>query len=92
MSSDKTANFQKEYQTLKTIADEMQSNDIDDVDELIKKVEQGTKSYKICKERLDAAKLKLGSILQETNVNEDIKSKPRGADVDSKNIDDEMPF
>ena len=70
MSSEKTANFQKEYQTLKNIADEMQSKDIDDVDELIKKVEQGTKSYKICKERLDAAKLKLDSILQETNVTE----------------------
>lgn len=72
MSSEKTANFQKEYQLLKNIADEMQSKDIDDVDELIKKVEQGTKSYKICKERLDAAKLKLDSLLQDASDHDGI--------------------
>lgn len=80
MSSDKTTNFKKEYQLLKEIADEMQSRDIDDVDELIKKVEQGTKSYKICKERLDAAKLKLNSILQDTSVDEDVSNKSENAD------------
>ena len=93
MSSEKTANFQKEYQILRDIADEMQSKDIDDVDELIKKVEQGTKSYKICKERLDAAKLKLTSILQETNVSEDVDStKPADKVSVAENIDNDIPF
>lgn len=79
MSSDKTTNFKKQYQLLKEIADEMQSRDIDDVDELIKKVEQGTKSYKICKDRLDAAKLQLDNILQESNINENAKDQVSGS-------------
>lgn len=94
MSSEKTLTFQKEYQTLKQIAEELQSQEIDDVDELIKKVEQGTKSYKLCKERLDLAKQKLASILQETERNEPAGSKLESTDtnIPHQATDDTIPF
>ncbi|MCP4474363.1 MAG: exodeoxyribonuclease VII small subunit [Gammaproteobacteria bacterium] len=66
MSSDETTNFQKEYNLLKSIAEDMQSKDIDDVDELLSKVEQGVKSYKICQARLDKAKKQLDTLLKGT--------------------------
>ena len=68
MSSEKTENFAKAYENLKNIADLMRSRDIDDVDELLKHVEDGTKSYKVCKERLELAEKKLKDILEDDDV------------------------
>ncbi len=93
MSSEKTLTFQKEYQTLKQIAEELQSQEIDDVDELIKKVEQGTKSYKLCKERLDLAQQKLTSILQETDSKAPTDQlETTKANAPHQSTDDNVPF
>ena len=97
MSSEKTENFAKAYENLKNIADLMRSRDIDDVDELLKHVEEGTKSYKVCKERLELAEKKLKDILDDV----DVATKDKNIDVPGDNIpvtkknkvsDDEIPF
>ncbi len=45
--------YKENYQILENIANKLQSDEMVDVDELIPMVEQATKAYATCKDRLD---------------------------------------
>jgi exodeoxyribonuclease VII small subunit len=54
-----TETFKSHYDNLRTIAEVMRTQGEPDIDQLIPQVDSALKSYKICKERLDAVKLML---------------------------------
>ena len=81
MSSDATNTFQKAYEQLKNIADKLKQDEVEDVDVLLKHVEQAADSYKICKARLDAAEKRLHAIFEET----------KAADSENRAVSSEPP-
>jgi exodeoxyribonuclease VII small subunit len=57
--TEKTAFFRENYQILENIAGKLRGQTAKDIDELVPLVEQATKAYTACKERLEAVKLAL---------------------------------
>lgn len=55
----KSESFNENYKALQEIADKLRNQDTPDIDSLVPMVEQATKAYKTCKDRLDAVKLAL---------------------------------
>ncbi|EIJ44029.1 Exonuclease VII small subunit [Beggiatoa alba B18LD] len=57
MATRKTANtnsYKTNYDKLKTIADTMRETENIDIDQLIPLVEEASKAYKVCQERIEA--------------------------------------
>ncbi len=52
--SKKTESYQKNYQKLKTIAEVMQNQDELDIDQLVKLVDEASRAYKNCQDRIEA--------------------------------------
>jgi len=75
----KTETFKKNYEKLKSIANELKNNPDIDIDALVSKVKEGVACQKVCKARMEAATKELDSVLQETNqeTNIDISIAPK---------------
>jgi len=71
--SEKTESFNKNYDILKNIAETLRTQREPNIDELIPMIENATKAYKICQERLEAVKIALNQYLpqQETTSAEE---------------------
>jgi exodeoxyribonuclease VII small subunit len=80
----KSLGFNENYQKLKNISEELsqQSQGEPDIDGLLPKVEEATKAYRACKERLEAVKKALEEQLPDSNQN--------GIDLDER-ISDGSP-
>jgi exodeoxyribonuclease VII small subunit len=55
-----TDSYQKNYQTLKKIAQAMREQQEPDIDQLIELVNQATEAYKKCQARIEAVEKALG--------------------------------
>ena len=73
--SNKTEGFNQNYKTLKRIADELRAQENSEepnIDALLPMVEEATKAYRACKERLQAIEAALSEIeAEETEQNMD---------------------
>ena len=61
--SEKTESFNQNYEILKNIAEKLRNQREPNIDELIPMIEQATRAYKICQERLEAVKIALQEYL-----------------------------
>ncbi|WP_319379657.1 exodeoxyribonuclease VII small subunit [Thiomicrorhabdus sp.] len=55
--------FKENYRTLQTIAQKLSNNNEIDIDELIPMVDEATKAYQLCKQRIEAVEQALNSRL-----------------------------
>ena len=56
MAAAETETFKKNYDNLRSIAEQMRSQQEPDIDQLIPQVDSALASYKVCKDRLDTVK------------------------------------
>jgi exodeoxyribonuclease VII small subunit len=64
MSDDNSQNFRESYQKLQQIANSLTQNREIDIDQLIPMVDEATKAYQVCKERIDAVEKALNKRLE----------------------------
>ncbi|CAN8140808.1 exodeoxyribonuclease VII small subunit [Thiomicrorhabdus sp. 6S2-11] len=64
MSDDNSQNFRENYQKLQQIANSLTQNREIDIDQLIPMVDEATKAYQVCKERIDAVEKALNKRLE----------------------------
>ena len=65
--SEKTESFNQNYEILKNIAETLRNQREPNIDELIPMIEQATRAYKVCQERLEAVKIALQEYLPQKN-------------------------
>ncbi|MBF6056882.1 exodeoxyribonuclease VII small subunit [Thiomicrorhabdus heinhorstiae] len=61
--------FKDNYLTLQTIAQKLSNNNEIDIDELIPMVDEATKAYQLCKQRIEAVEQALNSRLDNETEN-----------------------
>ena len=59
-----STSFNKNYKVLKETADWLSTQKEPDIDQLVPKVEQAMKAYRICKDRLDNVQATLGQYFE----------------------------
>lgn len=64
MSSENSQNFKENYQKLQQIANTLTQNREVDIDQLIPMVDEATKAYQACKERIDTVEKALNKRLE----------------------------
>lgn len=64
MSDQTSQNFRENYQKLQQIANTLTQNREVDIDQLIPMVDEATKAYQACKERIDAVEKALNKRLE----------------------------
>lgn len=88
-----TLSFKENYDRLKRIANELQSQEEPDIDTLVPKVEEALAAYKVCKERIETVKAKLEATLSEQIPSDQNNRPTRQAAIETKrDLDDEVPF
>lgn len=58
-------NFSSSYQQLNAIAQKLRTQSEPDIDALVPLVEEATKAYQVCKQRIEAVKIALKEHFQE---------------------------
>lgn len=84
--------FKAAYQILKTNAEELQSSNEPDIDNLMDTVEQSIAAYKVCQARIEAVQQALDAAFDEDADSESEEAVTDSDDVDeaeSDNIDNE---
>lgn len=61
----KTESFNNSYKKLNEIVDFLQDNEEPDIDKLVPMIEDASKAYKVCKDRLDSVKKALDEHFEE---------------------------
>lgn len=61
-------NFNVSYEQLNSIAQKLRNQNEPDIDALVPMVEEATKAYQTCKQRIEEVKLALKEHLKEQNV------------------------
>ncbi|ALG68522.1 exodeoxyribonuclease VII small subunit [Beggiatoa leptomitoformis] len=62
MAAKKSTDYQRNYNKLKTIAETMRQEEALDIDQLIPLVEEASKAYKACQERIAAVEKVLKTV------------------------------
>ncbi len=60
--------FTKSYQQLNTIAQKLRTQSEPDIDALVPMVEEATKAYQVCKQRIEAVKVALKQHFKDQEV------------------------
>lgn len=61
-------NFSSSYQQLNAIAQKLRTQSEPDIDALVPLVEEATKAYQLCKQRIEAVKVALKEHFQEQEI------------------------
>lgn len=61
-------NFSSSYQQLNAIAQKLRTQSEPDIDALVPLVEEATKAYQVCKQRIEAVKVALKEHFQEQEI------------------------
>ena len=69
-TSDTAASFNDNYKQLNEIARKLRNQDEPDIDALVPMVEEATKAYQLCKQRIEEVKLALKDHFTEENAND----------------------
>lgn len=80
--------FKAAYQILKTNAEELQSSNEPDIDNLMNTVEQSIAAYKVCQARIEAVQQALDAAFDEDADSEDANSEDEIAAQDTTNEQD----